>query len=150
MPDPENLLRLTVTRRNSGNSQASKAFEVNAEVTEVLNLDSLDINVFVFQKGVPTTQGDAMSFFVGVASMHQVSTFRSHEPDNLEAQENPYWRSSSTGFLSFSSSGELERFLEVLISEISNLEMAAEFLNSGASEEVYVISGGVASMMEEA
>ncbi len=147
MPDPEISLSVSVVRRGSPAPSVSGAFEAKISVTAVEGGEILDNKPFIFQKGVSTaTQPEAISYFKAVASVHQISTILGSEPDDLQAQESPYWRSSSTGFLSFRKSDDREAFIRTILSELESLERAAEDVLSGEDSEFYVITGGVAQL----
>lgn len=146
MPTPASI-SLTVERRGQAVYEAGNPFEVKLTVTAVSG-DIPDANVFLFQRGVSGVPSEGLSYYMGVATLHQMSKFPSVEPDELQAQSTPFWRSDSTGFLSFDTRDERERFVAIAIESLEAMEASAEELSDTAEIESYVITGGTAELQE--
>jgi len=138
---PEISMRVGVERRGMP-SNPMGALEVEIRVISLEGGEGiLDDKPFVFQKEVSSSSSNAQSRFYSVATVHQISVLPDMEPDNLQAQDEPFWRSSSTGFLSFLSSVEREGFISSVMGSLAELQAAAQEVLSGGSgvEEVEIV-----------
>ena len=140
---PETTINLNVTRNSGDPLRPSRsAFEVNLEVVSVENIDA---NIFVFHKNSKSQFSPAAdSYFYSVASVHQMSVLPASEPDGLTVLDEPFFRSDSTGALSFQSAEEMEAFIAAQLQDILGLQLANDSLLSGDFSETdhLTITGG--------
>jgi hypothetical protein len=141
---PEISMLAEVERRGTVDDPMG-ALEVEIRISSVEGEGILDGKPFVFHKGVSSSSLEAPSRYYSVATVHQVSVLPDMEPDGLQAQDDPFWRSSSTGFLSFASSPEREAFISSTLESLASLQSSAqEVLNGGggSTEEFNISDGG--------
>jgi len=138
---PEVSMRVEVEKRGTpGNPMGALEAEIRVISIEG-GEDLLDGKPFVFQREVSSSSHDAPSRFYSVATVHQMSVLPAKEPDSLQTQDEPFWRSSSTGVISFSSPSERDWFVSSTLESLSDLQTAArEVLEGGSSIEEFEIS----------
>lgn len=120
------------------------AFEAEVSV-ESHSGETLDGKPFLFRREVSSTSGGGESRYVGVCTVNQVSTLPDSPPDDLEAQNSPFWRSGSTGLLSFPTKDGAEKFVDAALGALADLSAAADSMEGGETVEAYDVSGGSVS-----
>jgi hypothetical protein len=131
---PETVINLNVTR-NSGNPNKPNRIAYEATIS-VVSTEQIDTKIFVFHKQSGSNYSPTSdSYFHSVASSHQMAVLPDTEPDGLTVQDEPFFRSDSTGALSFPSSDEMEKFITAQLQDILALQIANNSLLSGVYSE---------------